>query len=267
MPDASTVTTALRDYIETLESLVGGSVRPRSNTSPTELSPGDAEELRRLVGQAESGPIFHKLAIATRMKQVDIFPIDSIKNFLRRSGTYLSIYRGRPLDLDILAATYIELFSGKKRIIKHRYLAPIDAVWFGQNDVDIGDFHITQFSVAELSHILDNTNNKVFYPGCSGNIDVLVDHWFIDLSWSYESSYFEFEEDDAWTDSPGHNVDFDAFDRVDKEFTTLPKPVEAALRLLTLWDWEKSHKDRPRHRHSHAAYAIPYLRGAEATAR
>jgi hypothetical protein len=232
--------TALVNYLEQSANYIWRSGINSLHATDPQLPQDTAEELRSGVKDAEQTDEFDilvgSLASAPDYVGSTIARIE-VENFLRRSGTYLKIYRHERADVPALVSKFMELKSST-RATKTRYLAPVYSVDFA-GDADLGDFEIRNFPPDDLARILDLSNNAPFYGGYpqdAAHLRRLSEHWFIDTSEQRIRGPLEL--------GFATEVDFDALAAVDKAFTQFPKPVERAVELLTLWDWEGSEQNR-----------------------
>lgn len=190
-------------------------------------------ELRRIVEESlEQGGEFKRLVRLTRSAFPDDFFsemsddvwAERIRRFFRRSGTY-SRYLGQP---EIDTASSFAAFEGafKQREMLVRYLAPLELVRFSRDHLDCGSFSIQHFSRERLDGILQTAVHRVFYA--NADTERLCEYWFL------------VAEECQPAQGPScvfHVRDFD--DVVSASYQPPPGPVERAVQVLSLFDWER----------------------------
>jgi hypothetical protein len=147
----------------------------------------------------------------------------ALKNFFRRSGVYLGISEGKPLNVDEVFERLSSVFG--TRTIKIINLRLIEEVYFPEAAIDFGGFGIQCFSKAELDELVDNRLNSVFYPHAQLDTGKLSHYWFI-----REEKYKRAVEKDLFLEDLG--ITWDELFRVSRTFPDM------VMQLLTLFDWE-----------------------------
>lgn len=121
-------------------------------------------------------------------------------------------------------------------------MAPINLVSFGiESGMDFDSFRIRRFSKKGLSDLIRNRLNLIFYPYSALNerqITLLSQYYFLCCTSKEEVEqighiYFYH--------SPLTTLIFSG--EAERWYTDFPKPIESALRSLSLYDWERTHKN------------------------
>ena len=149
----------------------------------------------------------------------------SVQTFFKRSGFYIQT-GGVSFDQQRLFSVYCEAFDRRESNV--RYLAPIELVEFAMPRIDCGFFEIRKFSKAELDKLLETEVNRVFYRYALGNTSRLSDYWFLVVD----------EAEDTHPVSTRITVDLSGLGSVFPSYSLPPAPVERALRVLALFDWQ-----------------------------
>jgi hypothetical protein len=110
--------------------------------------------------------------------------------------------------------------------LRYTYLALVEAVRFTEDRMDFKSFAIRRFSREELAAILQSGINQTFYPHAQLDTATLKDYSFIYVQEEIEESPFVL------------NHPMEMSEPLKRKFTEFPKPVEAALRILALYDWK-----------------------------
>jgi len=147
----------------------------------------------------------------------------ALKNFFRRSGLYLGISEGKPLNVDESFERISSVFS--ERRIKITNLRLIEEVYFPEEAINFDEFGIERFSKAKFDELVDNRLNSVFYPYAQLDTDKLCHYWFIK-----EEKYKKAEQKDFFSIDLG--ITWDELFRVSRTFP------DRVIQLLTLFDWE-----------------------------
>jgi hypothetical protein len=211
---------------------------------PLRLFVNKAVELWTMVDEMENEDEFHQLVLETRSAFYGDYHGKSeyawqraVKNFFRRSVYYADIFEGKIVSIEATFHNYREAFQ--RREIQVSYLAPMEFVYFAERTMDFGTFHIRRFSSEELSTILQNSINEVFYPWAAVDVKQLQNYWFIHLIEAVHAPKL------GWI-----HVNLSDIDRVGIEYTEHPKVIEFALQQLALFDWQADWwKKLSAHRH------------------
>jgi hypothetical protein len=151
-----------------------------------------------------------------------------VGNVLRRSCIYTKILEKKLGDPSDEFKNYVQEFKNSER--KIAYLVALGYVSFEQNDIDCGYFQIKRFSRGELDAVLGNSINEIFYPWAAIELGEIKDYWFI---------YFEQIGPALEVDPPFLNFDLsDDIYRVKRRYSSLPEPIESAIKPLVLFDWQ-----------------------------
>jgi hypothetical protein len=257
-----TLREAFRQYVQTATSKLRRAGRPDNSSTSLEANRG---ELRQLVDELERKGDFSKLAAETlnsasaldRIPSIiaDALPADlaewsvraAVGTFFRRSECYVNLFEDKPLDIGYLFESYKNAFRNSQ--VQTRYLAPLAFVDFGVRSLSLSGFHIRKFSATELSEVLNNRLNNVFYPLAAADVNGLEEYWFLDVTDSRESLVpMPIVED---------SIEMDHSPSIRMEFLQFAAPVEMGIRLLTLWDWDawsmygfesQKYRKKPKHK-------------------
>jgi hypothetical protein len=201
---------------------------PQSRNGLTVVLNPEAE-LRRVVESLEAGTEFKRLVQLCRRAFPD--GPDSaaedhfrrVEQFFRRSGAYCQYLREPVIDAASLFATFEGAFNQREMLV--RYLAPLELMSFSRDHLDCGLFSIRHFSREELDGILQTEVKRVFYTATE--IEQLCRHWFLVV------------EERQPAQGPSYVLDIRDFDPVVfASYSPRPAPVEKALRILSLFDWD-----------------------------
>lgn len=100
-----------------------------------------------------------------------------LKNYFRRSGSYLDIIAGNIIDSEV---RFEELWSAfSERDVKITALRTINNIEFPEEVMDFGKFKIQKFSKAELDELLDQEVCRAFYPYAVVDTGKLCLFWHI----------------------------------------------------------------------------------------
>jgi hypothetical protein len=159
----------------------------------------------------------------------------AIRNFFRRSGYDIEAFKREDINLYDMFDTYERAFQTQR--CEDTYLALLD-VEFKAQHMDFGDFQIRLFLPDELSTILRNDMNAVFYPESVVDTKRLIG-WFLycperpTRPISKALSPLSADEIEDRVLIQGEIIGI-------PKPTKFPFPIEQALQQLTLyhWDWE-----------------------------
>ena len=145
--------------------------------------------------------------------------------FFRNSGCYKSIIDNKDINVEALVKLYQDSIS--KSDEKITYYLPIQylKIKAPEDCVDFGMFKIKKYTKEELDEEFMNSTNRLFYP--QNEIDTKILRWYWILSVSSTVKY------DPWW-----QVEYEDSSSIISNKTNYPKPVEEALRILTLFRWE-----------------------------
>jgi len=197
--------------------------------------------LPRLVEELESEQEFRHLVMETRsaffgdrhQKSSENAWHRAVHNYFCRSGCYLNLAVGHLESPDEAFSAYCTAFTRQQ--VQVTYLAPLEFVHFVESLMDFGTYQIKRFSVQELETILQHRINSVFYPWAaisSDSLKLLSQYWFIQITEAAAPSHIG---DFTLPASSSTTLLFSGY--ADREYTGFPRPVEAALRQLCLFDW------------------------------
>jgi hypothetical protein len=177
---------AFREYIEIVQTRLAGrnlkdvSIQKLRIVKNTSLIRDEVEKIEQERGfQNLVETTYTSLYKKEGMDMRNLLAHD-IKNFFRRSGYYLDTLEGKSSNIDSLVTAYYDASQKTERQV--RYLAPIEYVQFGKSSMDFGTFRIQKFTRAELSSILQNRINQVFFPWAVLDVDQLAAYWFINMT-------------------------------------------------------------------------------------
>jgi hypothetical protein len=149
----------------------------------------------------------------------------SVQTFFRRSGFYTHT-DGISFDQEKLFAVYCEAFGRRESNV--RYLAPLELVEFAKTRINCASFEIRRFSNTELDEFLQTGVNRVFYRYAVADTSRLSDYWFLVVH----------EAEKTHPISTRITVDLSGIGSVFPSYSLPPAPVERALRVLALFDWQ-----------------------------
>lgn len=186
-------------------------------------------ELEELENSQEFKDIFDKTLDALNLLT---FASSTIGNFFRRSGCYLDIIHGKPVNIDETYGKYIKAFQRSNYITS--YLAPLNPVHIKTDDfpIDFGTFQIWRFTNDELKAFFKSDINTIFYPEAEIPLDELKYVPFIYA----EESISRAENHDY--DQEYRGKDFADWYTIKVAYSEYPKPIESALKKLSLFEWE-----------------------------
>ncbi len=154
-----------------------------------------------------------------------------VKTFFRRSGFYIKLSKDEPIDIDLVCHQYDEAFTAKE--VPVRYLAPLEFVNFYDVDrLNFPSFSIRRFSPQELSEVINNTVNEVFYPDAIWDFDKLSMFWFIDVVIPKVNTNKLLQTNDYFAYFGNYRHESDNLD-----------PIKDVLKILSLFDWNSIHND------------------------
>jgi hypothetical protein len=149
----------------------------------------------------------------------------SVGNWFRRSGVYQRAAAGEALpDATVLSEDLRRELSRSNSTVT--YLALVEYVSFRRTRVDFGRYEITRLSREELDNLLQSQVRADFYPWAVVPTSWLANYWWIVA-----------RETQPTTPIGKLMVDFTAMDVVSRTYTRLPRPVEAIVQELALFDW------------------------------
>jgi hypothetical protein len=149
-----------------------------------------------------------------------------VKTFFRRSGFYINLSKDEPIDIDLVCRQYDEAFKAKE--VPVRYLAPIEfAAFYDVDKLDFPSFSIRRFSPQELSKVINNTVNEVFYPEAIWDVDKLSMFWFIDVIVPKVNTNKLLQNNDYFAYFGNYRHDPENID-----------PIKDALKIMALFNWE-----------------------------
>jgi hypothetical protein len=155
---------------------------------------------------------------------------NALKNFLRRSRTYLNMHQGKSIDIDECFERLMTAFA--ERNIKATSLRLIEEVYFSEDLIDFGAFKIQRYSKKNLDDLFENQINHIFYPYAESNTQKLCWYWFLQQ---------ERSENSPQGDISQITINFN-WSNLFRVSMTLP---DRAIQLLTLFDWESKFFARP----------------------
>ncbi len=193
-------------------------------------------ELSRIVESLEESPAFGDLVRASQsVLRGDFHNAKSddrwtaaVQHFFRRGGLYFRSARTEGLRAQDAFKTYIEAFE--KREVVVRYLAPVEFVSFSKDEVNCGSFRIRRFSKSELDEILQVEINRAFYPPAAADTARLCRYWFLVVQTCRPAEAI----------STRISADLSGIGSVGPSHHPPPRPIEGALRVLSLFDWEQA---------------------------
>ena len=106
-------------------------------------------------------------------------------------------------------------------------MAPIEFVDFYDVDrLDFPSFSIRRFSPQELSEVINNSVNEVFYPDAIWDVEKLSMFWFIDVIVPKVSTNKLLQNNDYFAYFGNYRHDPENFD-----------PIKDALKIMALFNW------------------------------
>lgn len=225
---------AFRSYLEIVQLKFSKSKKKPRIKKHLTLFRHAADEIEEL----EKSNEFHNLISETWKIESPVFPSGfkyptPITNFLRRSGCYLEIIKGKPINIDDIHRQYLKAFQRSE--FQTTYLLPLDFVYFEPEDfpIDFEGFQILGFTDNRLRAFYESEINEVFYPKAKIPLDELKYVPFVRITESIpvgstDHGFEPYESD--WTDFYSINLD--------TGYTNFPKSVEKVLKMLSLYEWE-----------------------------
>jgi hypothetical protein len=144
-----------------------------------------------------------------------------VRTFFRLAGIYDDAFNGRPVESKDVLARYRGAMGATEHTLA--WLVPLEGVEFSQDHLDCGAFEIRRFSSEELDGLLRNSARKLFFEYAYIDSAQLAPYWFVYVTKSARLQDWD-------------EIVFDAKVRV--RFSDFPSQVEAALRILALFDWQ-----------------------------
>jgi hypothetical protein len=151
----------------------------------------------------------------------------AIQSFFRRSTCYNNIFKNQTINTNELFSKYLKSFKNEKEEIT--YYALIELVNFSKKEINCGSFNIRRFSVSELDFIFSKDISETFYRYALVDSTLLQNYWFMCVSEENE----KFDEFSLEVDT---KVRFD--------HSKFPKPLELALKRISLYDWYSDFYER-----------------------
>jgi hypothetical protein len=189
------------------------------------------ESKRQIVESLERRAQFKELVRLTRSAFPDSYLSglhEHVGHFFRRRGAYDQYLEEQEVDAASLFAAFEGAFRQREMLV--RYLAPLERVGFSRDHLDCGSFSIRRFSREELDKVLQTALNSVFYP--AADTEHLCHYWFV------------VAEERQPAQDPSHvfylPVDLDRAGHVFVSYRPPPDPIERALQVLSLFDWERA---------------------------
>lgn len=223
---------AFQTYIDLIQAVIASSKRNAVPTGAIKHTTYDELNLRSLVEDLESQTEFNNLINETALnfskepyKSHSLEYIcwrQNVETFFRRSGFYLSAYKGEIQGNAI--RQYVEAFEQDTGL--KRYLVPLEFVDFGGDQIDFGSFRIVQLYQDDLEALLQTEINHLFFPYAYADLSKLAGLWFLEVV----------ETADAWKPGSCGLIEMRG-PEVGLTFTDFPPKVEYALKLLALYDW------------------------------
>lgn len=219
---------SLKEYICTVENKVqhiekrtkGTLTLFRRNIDYEVIQLEKGDEFKKLI--SESQKLESPFVESSWYKDISVWQ-NAIKNFFRRSGVYLNLFKGKCIDFDDIAKNYENAFDKKETKVK--YLAPIEYVYFSKEIFNFKTFMIKRFSENELNQILNQEVNEYFYSFATIDTKMMNNYWFIQI-------------DDIELFSKDNDIlDFNEIDIVKFKHTDYPNKLELVLKKLSLFNW------------------------------
>lgn len=191
------------------------------------------EQLLSFVNEAEGKKEFEELVKVTQSSFTDHHDEwydykGNIKNYFCNSKCYIDLFNGKKPNIEGLFDSYLKEFQKQEDSIT--LIAMIEFVDFADELMDFGSFQIRKYSTNELSTLLRNEINKIFYPWAyidTNKLNKLENQWFICISAPKNIV------------SPGKRIRPSCFlEPVERKYTKFPKPLESVLKYLTLFEWK-----------------------------
>jgi hypothetical protein len=161
-------------------------------------------------------------------------PMDGrrLKHWMRRSGIYGRLLHGVS-QLATLAEEASEQLCADAEESEEEllFLAGLDGVSFEREmhfrEFDIAKFDIVKPTAAELTAILGIETNRLFYPHAITSVDTLAGRWYLRTKDRREKR------------KPARRINLAEPSYIAAFQTSFPKPVENAMKLMALWDWDR----------------------------
>ena len=145
-----------------------------------------------------------------------------VRIFFRLAGIYDDTFNGRPVESGDVLARYRGAMGASEHTIT--WLAPLEGVEFSQDRLDCDGFEFRRFSRGELDGLFCNSAREVFFEQAYIDSRELVPYWFVCVTKTSGRQ--------DWGE-----IVFDA--RMGVRFSDFPSELEAALRRLALFDWQR----------------------------
>ncbi|MGH3644332.1 MAG: hypothetical protein ACRDUX_35540 [Mycobacterium sp.] len=206
--------------------------RPRRGGSPVAVIPNRAAGIAATVNALQASTQFKELVRATRDEFRDDFHSAksddrwsrAVSTFFKVGGCYGEpVWPAAPSDL---FDAYCNAFRQRVRTI--RYLALLEFTEFARPRLDCGTFEIRRFSKAELDVFLRSDVSRSFYGYAVADTAQLCAYWFLVVQ----------REEAVRPVSTIMTVDLSAMGSAFPSYRLPPAPIEEALRVLALFDWE-----------------------------
>ncbi len=149
-----------------------------------------------------------------------------LKNWMRRSGTYKKLLDGVSRTEEVAEQASDQLFEDAiKDEEELLFLAVLDGVRF-EGEMGFDGFDIVKPTAAELAAILEIETNRLFYPHGITSVDTLAEHWYLRATHRRKKV-------------PNPRPILEPNSYIAAFQTSFPKPVENAMKLIALWDWNR----------------------------
>lgn len=143
--------------------------------------------LRELVERIERSPAFERLVRAIQDSKPDSPQTESwywacetdVRHILRQSRFYQRCRDPQATEDDLLG--HIRAAFGQEPTTSVQ-LAAIEHTEFARQVVDCGAFLIRRYTPEQLSDLLRNDTNRIFYPDAATDIDWLSRFWFVTVA-------------------------------------------------------------------------------------
>ena len=198
------------------------------------LTLSEQKQLVFIVNETEGKKEFEEIVKATESEFPDYnewgVGKHPIHNFFCNSGFYVNLFKGVKLNPDQLFDSYCKEFQKISYNIK--LLAMMEFVDFTEESMDFDSFQIRKFSIKELSTILRNEINEIFYPRAyidKNELNKLEKYYFIYLSAPYNAVRTNRKIYPSGALKP-----------VPRNYIEYPEPLETILKYLILFEWEET---------------------------
>ena len=162
-------------------------------------------------------------------------PMDGprLKNWMRRRGIYASLLDGVSRVAALAEEASEQLCADAEESEEELlFLAGLDGVSFEREmrfrESGIAKFDIVKPTAAELTAILNIETNRLFYPRAITSVDTLAGRWHLRTKDRREKR-----------NPKRHRINLAAPSYIAAFQTSFPKPVENAMKLMALWDWDR----------------------------